>query len=166
MDYFDVINKRFSCRSFLPKKITKEELNKVLNSGILAPTAVNFQPERIIVVENEEILLKMKEATRFTFDAKTIIVVCYDKNASWHRRNDGKDHGDIDGTIVATQMMLAATAINLGSCFVCSFKDDILRKILEIPDNYGITCMLPIGYPMEIKPHGDRKKLEEFVCYK
>ena len=47
MDYFDVINKRFSCRSFLPKKITKEELNKVLNAGILAPTAVNFQPERI-----------------------------------------------------------------------------------------------------------------------
>ena len=59
MDYFDVINKRFSCRGFLPKKITKEELNKVLNAGILAPTAVNFQPERIIVVENEEILLKM-----------------------------------------------------------------------------------------------------------
>lgn len=166
MDYNDVINERFSCRSFLPKKITKEELNQILNTGILAPTAVNFQPERIIVVENEELLEKMKEATRFTFDAKTIIVVCYDKSVSWHRRSDGKDHGDIDSAIVATNMMLEATNLKLGSCFVCSFKDAILRNILEIPDNYGITCMLPIGYPKEIKPHGERKGLEDIVSYK
>ncbi len=166
MDYFNVINERFSCRSFLPDRITKDELNKILDSAILAPTAVNYQPERIIVVEDEKLLERMKEATRFTFDAKTIIVVCYDKNISWHRRNDGKDHGDIDASIVATHMMLACTALNLGSCFVCSFKENILRNILEIPDNYGITCMLTIGYPKEINPHGSRKSISELVSYK
>ena len=164
--YNDTIMERFSCRSFLPQKITQNELQEVLKARILAPTAVNFQPERIIVVENEALLEKMKEATRFTFDAKTILVVCYDKNVSWHRKSDGKDHGDIDATIVATQMMLEATTLGLGTCFVCSFKEEILRNILDIPENYGVTCMLPIGYPKEVLPHGPRIDIEDIVIYK
>ena len=166
MTYFDVINDRFSCRNFLSKKISTTELNQILNAGLLAPTACNFQPQKIYVVENETLLNRLNEATRFTFDAKTILVVCYDVNESWHRRSDNKDHGEIDATICATQMMLAATALGLGSCYVCSFKKDILRGILGIPSNYEISCLLPIGYPKEVKPRNTRKELEDIVIYK
>lgn len=164
--YFDTINERFSCRNFTDKKISDEEVKNILNAARLAPTAVNYQPEHIYVVEDPILLDKLKTATRFTFDAKTIFVVCYDKNVSWHRGNDGKDHGDIDCAIIATHMMLAVTAMGLGSCYVCSMKENIVKEILDIPSNYVVSCLLPVGYPKEIKPHGSRRSLDEIVIYK
>ncbi|MBQ3253748.1 MAG: nitroreductase family protein [Acholeplasmatales bacterium] len=164
--FFDVINERFSCRSFKDKQISNDELNIVLEAGRCAPTACNFQPHRIFVVQKEEILQKLRDATRFTFDAKTILVVCYDTSKSWHRRSDEKDHGEIDATIVATHMVLAATAINLGTCYVCAFKKDIVRQILDIPSEYEISCLLPIGYPSVINNPNTRLDLEDTVIYK
>ena len=164
--YFEVINERYSCRKFTAEKIKTEEIQLILEAARLAPTAVNFQPQRIIVVENPVLLEKLNEATKFIFDSKTVFVVCYDSEASWHRRYDDKNHGEIDATIVATHMMLAATAMDIGSCYVCSFKDDIVRTILGIPENYGISCLLPMGYPKEEGTHNSRNDVEDFVVYK
>ena len=166
MEYFTVIEKRFSCRKFQDKKIPKEVLNKVLEAGILAPTACNYQPERIIVVENNDTLLKLKDATRYTFDAKTLLVICHDNKVSWHRGNDNMDHGAIDAAIVATQMALAATSLGLGTCFVCSMRANMVKDILELPLSYEVDIILPIGYPLEVGSHNTRKKLEEIVSYK
>lgn len=162
-NFFDVIKERFSCRDFTAEKINREELNIILESARMAPSAVNFQPVKLMVIEDEKILEKLKEATRFTFNARTIICVMHDKNISWHRKNDGKDHGIIDSSIAATYMMLSCTALGLGCCYVSAFKDNILREILNIADNYEINCLLPLGYPKEIKEHGARKNLEEFL---
>ena len=164
--YFEVINERFSCREFTLERIKTDEVEAILEAARLAPTACNFQPQRIFVVENEALLEKLKEATKFTFNAKTLFVVCYDDTQSYKRRNDNKEHGDIDATIVATHMMLACDAIGLGSCFVASFKEDILKAILSIPANYHVTCLLPVGYPKEIKDHNERNDVGDFVFYK
>ena len=75
-------------------------------------------------------------------------------------------YGEIDATIAATHLMLAATAIGLGSCYVCSFKEAMVREILDIPSEYEISCLLPVGYPKEIVPHNSRKDIEELVIYK
>jgi nitroreductase len=166
MAYFDVIEKRFSCRSFKDEKIDRALLNKVLEAGRLAPTACNYQPERIFVCESEEVLSKLKVATRYTFDAKTILIICHLKSESWHRGNDGVDHGKVDSTIVATQMVLASTSLGLGTCFVCSFKEALVKEVLGINDDYEVDIILPIGYPNDIKPHNQRKDLKESVCYK
>lgn len=164
--YFDVINERFSCRAFTANKISTEEINVLLEAARLAPTAVNYQPQKIYVVENPNLLARLSEATKYLFNTKTLFVVCYDKNISWHRRSDDKDHGEIDATIAATHLMLAATAIGLGSCYVCSFKEAMVREILDIPSEYEISCLLPVGYPKEIVPHNSRKDIEELVIYK
>lgn len=164
--YFDIIEERFSCRSFTDESVSTQEIQRILEAARIAPSAVNFQPVRIYVVENSEILKRLTDATRFTFGAKTIFVICYDTEQSWHRRSDNKDHGEIDATIATTQMMLAATALGIGSCYVCSFKEALLREILDIPSTYNVSALLPIGYPKEVLPHGSRKELEEFVIYK
>ena len=164
--YFDCINERFSCRSFTADKITTEEIQILLEAARIAPTACNLQPQRIFVVENSKLLERLAEASRFTFNAKTIFVICYDTNASWHRRYDDKDHGEIDATIAATHMMLAATSMGLGTCYVCSFKKDLVRDILDIPANYEISCMMPVGYPKDILPHNTRGDIEDIVIYK
>ncbi len=164
--YFEVIEERFSCRSFTASKITTEEIQILLEAARLAPTSVNNQPQKIYVVENTNLLEKLNEASRFVFNAKTVFIICYDPKESWHRKSDDKDHGDIDASIVATQMMLAATAIGLGSCYVCSFNENKLKEILDIPGDYKVNCILPVGYPKDILPHNSRKELEEFVIYK
>ena len=166
MKYFEAIEKRFSCRSFKDEKISRELLYKVLEAGILAPTACNFQPERIIVVEDPILLEKLKEGTRYTFNAKTLLVIAHDKTKSWHRGNDGVDHGSIDSTIVATHMSLAATALGLGTCFVCSMKEKVVRDILELNDNFYVDIILPIGYPTEVLKHNTRKNFDEIVTFK
>ena len=166
MDYFECIQKRFSCRSFKEEKVSKEILEGVLQAGLLAPTACNYQPERIVVVEDPSIIERLKEATRYTFNAKTILIVCHDKNESWHRGNDGVDHGIVDSTIVATQMVLALTSLGLASCYVCSFKEKLAREILGLSDHLNIDIMLPIGYPREVLPHNKRKDLDSIVIYK
>ena len=94
------------------------------------------------------------------------LIVCHDKNESWHRGNDGKDHGMVDSTIVATQMVLALTSLGLASCYVCSFKEKLAREILGLSDNLSVDIMLPIGYPKEVLPHNKRKDLESIVIYK
>ena len=164
--YYDCINDRFSCRSFTGDKLKTEEVGAILEAARLAPTACNKMPERIVVVENETLIEKLGEATRYTFNAKTIFVVCYDENESWHRALDNKDHGDIDATIVATHMVLMATSLDIGSCIVCSFDEEKVKNILSLPFSYHVSIILPMGYPKEIKPHGDRKDLEDIVIYK
>lgn len=164
--FFETIEKRFSCRAFSDEKISQEQLDTILEAGRLAPTAVNFQPQKIYVVQTPALLEALKEATRYTFDAKTILVVCHDPGISWHRRNDGKDHGLVDSSIVATHMMLAATAIGLGSTYVCSFNDALVHQILDIPNTYEINCLLPLGIPKNQQAPNKRKNLEETIEYK
>jgi nitroreductase len=162
----DVLESRFSCRSFEPKKISLEELNYILEMSRLAPTAKNKQPQRIVVVENEGLLERLKEATPFTFDAKTVLVVSYDKDSCWIRKNDSKSYGEVDATIAITHILLAATSIDIGSVFVGVFDEQKVKDILDLPQNYGVVGIVPLGYPKEIKPHNTRLDLEELVIYK
>ena len=164
--FYDCINERFSCRKFKEDRINTEEVEQLLEAANLAPTAKNIQPQRIYVVENEALLQKLTEATKYTYGAKTVFVVCYDKSISYKRAIDQKEHGDIDCAIVATHMMLAATAINLGSVMVCAFNEEIVRAVLSIPANYVVSCLLPVGYPEEIREHNTRIDIEDFVIYR
>ena len=166
MEFKELIEKRYSCRSFTDEKIKPSELKEILEAGRHAPTACNFYPINIYVVEDKELLEKLKAATRFTFNSKTILVICYNSEVSWHRGNDGKDHGDIDAAIVTTHMMQRAFDLGIGSCYVCSMKENLCKEILDIPANLHVSAMLPLGYPSEVKPQNSRKSLEDIVIYK
>jgi len=169
MEFLELVKKRYSCRKFLNKEVEKEKIEKVLEAGRLAPTACNFQPQRILVVTDREKINSLKECTRFTFDAPVILVVCYDKTESWKRKYDGKDEGIVDSSIVSTHMMLEITELGLGSTWVASFEPNKAREILNIPENLEIVNLLPFGYPAEdgvpSAMHEERKSLDELVYW-
>ena len=169
MDFLTLAKERYSLRKFDGRPLSQADIDKILEAGIVSPTAKNLQPERIFVVQSEEGLAKLNACTDCIYGAKTAFLICYDKNESWKRDCDGKDSGDVDCSIVATQMMLAATDIGAGTTMVMWYDSPKLRELFELPENLIDVCILPAGYPSaEAKPsfrHTQRKPVEDIVSY-
>ena len=169
MDFEKLSAARYSLRKFSPAPIEPEKLALVLEAGRSAPTAHNNQPQRIFVLQSPEALEKADGCTGCHFHPPVMLVVAYDPAVSWHREGDGKDHGEIDAAIAATQMMLQAADLGLGTTYVGMFDPEKLKAAFPELKDLNITAMLPIGYPAEgahpARAHGARKPLEELVKY-
>lgn len=167
MDFLELANNRFSLRKFSDKKVEKEKIDYILAAMQAAPTAVNFQPQRILVLTDEKELEKVSKCTKFAFNPPLNFLVCYDKETSWTRGNDGHDEGEIDAAIVATHMMLAAKSVGLGTTWVGSFNPKDVKEQFNLPENYVPVAFLPTGYPSDdAEPsaaHSSRKNLNETV---
>lgn len=167
MSFLELAKERYSVRKFKDKKVEKEKLGKILEAAQLAPTACNLQPQRLLVLDKEESLEKLKQCTPFHFDAPLAIIICYDKTVSWKRKYDGHDSGEIDASIITTQMMLEITESGLGTTWVGSYNPELLKESFNIPDNYISVAILPIGYP-DAEPysgHFSRHELNKTVFY-
>lgn len=169
MDFLELAKERYSCRSFLDKKVEMEKLEKVLEAGRLAPTGRNNQPQRILVLQDKQELEKLKECTVYGWNAPAIMIVCYDREVSWKRKADGADGGIVDASIVTTHMMLEIANLGLGTTWIGSFDPEKVREVYRIPDSYEVVALLPVGYPSEeAKPsdnHDKRLPLEETVYW-
>lgn len=169
MNFMELAKKRYSLRTFNEKKVEKEKLDVILRAGQLSPTAVNYQPQRILVIESNEALAKLKDCTIYHFNAPMALLVCADKDEAWKRSYDGKVHTDIDGSIVATHMMLQAAELGLGTTWVGNFDLIAVRNAFNLPVNLEPICILPIGYPSSAaKPnpnHEKRKDISQTVFY-
>ena len=117
MDFEKLCAERYSLRKFSDRPVEAEKLEKVLEAGHNAPTAHNLQPQRILVMQSKEALEKAEECTACKFHPPVILVVAYDPAKAWNREGDMKNHGEIDATIAATQMMLQAADLGLGTCY-------------------------------------------------
>lgn len=169
MKFIDLVEERYSMRSFSNKPVEKEKLDLVLKAGQLSPTACNNQPQRILVIEDEVALEKLKKCTAYHFNAPIALLICYDKNVSWKRKFDGDDSGVVDASIVTTHIMLQAVELGLGTTWVGCFDPNLIISEFGIPENLVPVALLPMGYPSEdAKPypgHYQRKPVNESVFY-
>ena len=169
MDLLELLKERYSCRSFSDKPVEKEKLDMILEAGRVAPTARNAQPQRILVLTDKEELSKLGECTRFGWNAPVILIICYDKSVIYKRACDGFDFGFMDTSIVTTQMMLEIQDLGLGTTWIGAFDPAKVREVYNVPDNYEVSAILPVGYPSEdAHPsdlHNDRKPINETVFY-
>lgn len=168
MSFSQLVKQRYSVRKYDSRPVEPEKLAAILEAGRLAPTAVNYQPQRILVVQGED-MEKMKGCSPCIYGAPVVMVVCYDRNASWKSRT-GREIGDVDGGIVLTQMMYQAEELGIGSLVVGIYKETVLRERFQIPEQLEIVALLMLGYPAadsvpNEKLHYSRKDLEEIVCY-
>ena len=169
MEFLQLSEARYSLRKFSDRPVEAEKLAAILEAGRNAPTAHNLQPQRIFVLRSPEALEKADACTAAHFHPPVILVVAYDPEAAWKRETDGKNHGEIDASIAATQMMLQAADLGLGTTYVGMFDPEKLKEAFPELAGLGITALLPIGYPAEgahpSRLHADRKPLEELVRY-
>ncbi|MDR0912551.1 MAG: nitroreductase family protein [Methanobrevibacter sp.] len=168
MELINVIEDRYSVRGFTNQEIEKEKLDAVLEAGRLAPTGVNFQPFKVYVIdtkENKEELTKIYSQPWFV-EAPIVLAVVVDKTKSWTRPWDGKNIADIDGTIVMDHMILRATDLGLGTCYIAAFKKEEAIEFLDLDENEEPVLFTPLGYPNAKRSDRPRKPIDELVVYK
>ena len=169
MDFAKLSAERYSLRKFSDRPVEAEKLAAVLEAGRNAPTAHNLQPQRIFVLRSPEALEKADACTAAHFHPPVILVVAYDPEAAWKRETDGKNHGEIDAAIAATQMMLQAADLGLGTTYVGMFEPEKLWAAFPEMQGTMPVAMLTLGYPAEgahpSRLHASRKPLEELVKY-
>ena len=147
-------DKRFSVRKFTSQSVEKEKLDLILEAGRIAPTACNYQPQRILVIEDAAALEKLRQCTPCHFDAPVVLMICYDKTTCWRNKTNEMVDGVVDASIVTTQMMLQAAELGLGTTWVGAFNHQKARELFDIPDYLVPVALLPIGYPAdEVEPH-------------
>ena len=167
MEFNTVLQRRYSCRAFSPTPVEQEKVDRILEAGRIAPTAVNKQPVHLWAISDPGTLEAIKGVTRSNYGAPLIIVVGCRPTDAWVRRYDGKNGAEVDASIVATYLMLAAENEGLATLWVGSFDPALLRGILPGADGYELVAMINVGYPApESQPspmHGARKAMDDFL---
>ncbi|MCK9412008.1 MAG: nitroreductase family protein [Prolixibacteraceae bacterium] len=168
MDFKDLAQRRYSARSYQSTPVDRELLLKVIGAALLAPSAVNFQPWKFLVVTDPELLDRLHGCYHREWfkTAPACIVAIGDHDKGWHRPTDDKDFTDIDVAIAVDHLMLAATEIGLGTCWICHFNVEKCAEIFDLPGNFEPIAMIPIGYPASIPiPDKKRKTVEQTVLW-
>ena len=170
MDIYEAIQKRRSVRKFTAQKVPEEIMERVLNAGRLAPSAVNLQPWRFLVIRDSERQQALVECTRggkhdHLGMGDVVIVACGNERDCYQRQGNYMKTFAIDVTIALDHMMLAAAAEGLATSWIGAFEEKKVKEILRIPDPWRVVAMTPLGYPEEIPKFTGRKSLNEIVCY-
>jgi nitroreductase len=157
MEVFEAIRKRRSIRKYKPEPVSEDKLKRIFEAARLAPSGGNRQPWQFVVVRNPERKKAVGRAANnqiFITDADTIIVVLGDPEVS--------SHGFKRDPIIAVEhMVLAATSLGYGTCWIAAFNEDEVKRILRIPEKLAVVALLPIGVPDESPIKKPRKKLAE-----
>jgi nitroreductase len=146
--YYELVCKRYSCRAYDPTREVSDELVRaVVETAQLAPSACNRQPWRFVAVRDAVRRGRMLAKSRPAFiDAPVLLVACGLRSQAWVRPADGKNHTDVDLAIAIEHMCLAATSLDLATCWVCSFDVDAVRKELSLPDDVEPVALIPLGF--------------------
>ncbi len=171
-DIFEVINHRRSVRKFKEAPVPQEHIDMILEAATCAPNPRNRQAWKFLVVNDRNIIDKMKEAciqiygeanremANDYFSAPVYVVVLADMNTQ-------NPQNDVIGAALAGQnLLLAARALGYGTVFITEvIPADVTKQVLNIPDQYERVCITPIGVPEEWPDSPGRKPLSEVVVY-
>jgi nitroreductase len=166
VDFFELVQKRYSVRAYKPDPVEDDKLGHVLEAARLAPTASNRQPFQIIVIHTagREAELRRIYGKSWFAQAPLLIAICAIPAQSWIRR-DGKNYADVDVTIAMDHLILAATNLELGTCWVAAFDPAAAREVLHLPAGVEPIAFTPLGYPADQPGPKERKPLPELVRY-
>ena len=155
MDFLHLAkDQRYSVRKFQDRPVEQEKLDLILEAGRIAPTACNYQPQRIVVIRDPAAYEKLKQCTPCHFDAPVVLVICYDKTTVWKNKTNGTVGGDVDASIVTTHMMLEIADLGLATTWVGAFNHQKARELFDIPEYLVPVALLPVGYAAdEVEPH-------------
>ena len=152
MSYRELSLNRYSCRNYTDQVVEEPKLKAIIEAGRLAPSACNNHPTRVLVCNTPELREKAAACQpRFAkdgsiFGAPVVLLVCAKEDDAWVRPYDQMNSSQIDTTIVVDQMMMQATELGLGTCWVCHFSPERAREQFDLPQGLYPYHMLTVGY--------------------
>ena len=160
MGFMDLAMKRYSVRHYEQRPVEQEKIDAIVEAGRLAPTAHNNHPVRVVVCDTPERLAKAAlceprfERDGSIFGAPLAFVVCVKPDVAWTRSYDDMNSAHIDASIVCDQMMMQATDLGLGTCWVCAFDPEVAKREFNLPEGVEPINILVAGYaqPRELDP--------------
>jgi len=158
MDAIEVLKKRRSVRAYTRESVPRKIIEDIVDCGRLAATAINIQPWEFVVVTDADMLRKLAETTdhgKFIADAPVCVVVL---------SRDTKYYLE-DGSAATENILLAARAHGLGSCWVAGDKKAHAPEICRLvgaPKGYKLVSLIPIGYPAE-SPEKTKRPLSDVL---
>ncbi len=165
MDFLELAAKRGSIRGYKSDPVEEEKLQAVLEAARLAPTAHNNQPFRLIVIrtaDRGDELSRIYGRPWFT-QAPIVICIVGIPSEGWVRETDGKNYFEVDVAIAMDHLVLAATSLDLGTCWIAAFDPQAAREILGLPEDAIPMAFTPLGYPNAEPRETDRKSLVDLV---
>ncbi|MFW9874799.1 MAG: nitroreductase family protein [Candidatus Thorarchaeota archaeon] len=168
MEFYEVVKMRRSFRVFRQDMPEKEKIDRILNAARLAPTWANMQGVHYIIVQEPESVNALWKAVgqmqKFA-EAPMFIVGAISEKSSGTNSNGEKYYG-VDFGICFEHLILAATAEELGTCWIGWFNEKKVKEVLNIPSEYRVMGLTPLGYPVKSKGEiTNRKPLEKIVHY-
>jgi len=165
MDIKEVIQKRYSCRSYKDTPVPDEKLKSILEAARLAPSASNRQPYKFIIVKDKEKREKLAEVASQNFIAEAPIIIAGVSLEPEKIMGCEVPTYAVDIAIAMEHIALQAYSEGLGTCWIGAFSQQQAKKILEISEEYKIVALMPLGYPADSSGLKDRKNLDELVSY-
>jgi nitroreductase len=169
MDLYQVLEERRSIRKYKPDPVPVEKLERILEAARIAPSWSNLQCWRFIVVEDGNIKQALAESMPTNNPARKavgetapmVLVLCADPQESGFQ--DSKEYYLLDAGLAMQQLMLAAYAEGLGTCWIAWFDEEKVRSACAVPQDYRIVALSPLGFPDAKPGTRPRKELKEIA---
>lgn len=166
MELLEGIYTRRSIRQYTGEPVSDELLKEIIKAGTWAPSGLNNQPWRFVIVRDEAKRLELASQTKYSKiieSASACIAVFIDKEAMYH---DVKDHQAMGACL--QNMLLAAHALGLGAVWLGEILNsaDRVRKLLELPDTLELMAVVAVGHPAQRDQKSNRKAISEVLIKK
>lgn len=166
MEVFEVISNRRSIRKYSDKKISNDDIKKMLEAAMTAPSAMNLQSWQFLIAderENIDSIVKAVPHAEMLKSAQAAVIVCADEAVETNLIYN------IQNTAAAIQnMLLAAHALGLGACWIAVYPiEEVVKNVKELfnlPKNILPVAVISLGYPGE-DLKGEYRYKEEKVHY-
>ena len=163
MDLLEGIYTRRSVRQYADRPVERDQLMEIIKAGTWAPSGLNNQPWRFVIITGKDVRLKLAEFTKYRGiiqAAPACVAVFIDRKAMY---NDTKDHQAIGACI--QNMLLAAHALGLGAVWlgeILKNADDI-RAFLELPQEMELMAVVAVGHPVSKNRTSHRKDIMDVL---
>ena len=150
MTVMDIIESRNSIRKYRTDEVPDEMLAQVLRAARLAPSWRNQQCWRFIVLRDSTLKSRIIKCTSVFNQSwlgrePVLVVACGDPALSGSKNN--QSYYLVDVAIAMEHLVLAATELGLGTCWIGGFEETDIKKLLHIPDNIRVVALTPLGFP-------------------
>lgn len=172
-----LIRQRRSCRAYAPGRIVPRHcIEACLEAARLAPSACNRQPWRFVVVQNGDVLARIRQEAllpglphTWLEDVPALVALGAELKLVTHRLApaiSGIPYYLIDLGIAGEHFVLAATELGLGTCWIGWFDERAVKRLLHIPRGVRVASLIALGYPAETqRPQAGRQALEQMVSW-